>query len=1409
MNRLLLKKIAGKILIQGANSQLPAPKWQAKGSFNLRFCLILGLLLPTLLRSEIRHLDLQQQYPVLQLENRVWLGTPTGLLQYNLEDDSFQRFNIPGKNSNPPIRQLHVFDDWLWCVLDSGLASLHLRLNEWLFYDANNGLPAGRVHGIDFSQDYVWIATDSGSARLDLLIEEWEHLKPAITPPVTAIRDLTHSAATIWLITANELLEYDPGYEKWRRLPIPEVQPLSLQRIFVAGPDIWLVSNRGLIRFNPTLYTRQEFFSSYLNSDNLLELMIEDDTIWAVTRAGLFYYQQTSGIWREFEGNPYLNSFQVQNAVVTPKNIWFLTDRGVLLWDRALKSWEILDYGTGLSVLNYRSGYSDGSLAFLFYADGLDYRANFQLPWRFYPTGRPSEDTRHQIQNFWRNFLDNKSGAFIPVGKYRWTWEGSRLSWIQDSQWRFSENGNSVSSISGQRLDVKNQLQLGNNRAITGFYNNIDDNETMYGLRFKSTGNDLVQELNWGDMRRNPGPIPFGESASVFGTSIWLQTGAKTSRFKRSRLSLKAQGGELRSRKMAEFHQGANENFRLSLRDLDYLKNQFYRIPGLDSLTQEDKLELWIDDLNPSTNTPNTLEGQTFDGIIGDFDALKATEDYYFYHQAHALRLLKYVRPEWTIVARVKNASGSLEFLVQYQNSIRTELKNIYYFNANQIIPYSLRVEMTDTKGVAVPLTQFRLDSDGDGEVDPSQIDYDLGLLIFPEPEPFPQDVYQPIEPRSHYRIQASFQTALALVQLQHVNLVRGSELLKLDGIIASPGNDYVLDYTTGTLLFVREGMVNVDTRIEIEYEYYLEAQDRIYSAEINWSPSDQFFWQSEWLGMFGTDQANASPDTGRHLISSFGEIRTSLAALDFRFIPGMVYDATVRQLSGRHFETLISSEKIRFQARYQNFAANYQNLYRPQSLFGAVHESWQFSGSTELRPDLRLQAQWQRRSGFADNGPESVPADQSGSVGFLFHRKDWPGWQLTLFHSKDQLAHALSEKYLIQNYWEHQLPRSWAQALFLQRLKMEIFFRTGHQSDSQIANSERQKFRQSYVRLNSSIREQIQFSLFYRRNDLASASADDDGRPLSRSERLLFDFSQEQWRWLQVNARVENVNNQNFYMTSASQSLNLRQFGQVNFRLSPGQIWSMLTPMTFEFNVNQAINGWGTGAGPVGHFTWQPVSMSYSGLKNLQRIRNYFVKNEFRPYAGWLIYSFLELSRQQNRWEASTRSLTSWRWNQKVDCKLGYQTHLIVQYRHFNQDLGFGRDNRSAEPSVWLEHRLNQNFHNTWNLLYRASRRGDQRIQTRSQNWELRYDLLWQKTHLLRLQRFEIRQSVFASHQRSLGYRPSRDYQLAANLALDLYPIQTMILRLRVDFLRFFDAIYPQNDYIDVLFNLKCSLRF
>jgi hypothetical protein len=168
-----------------------------------------------------------------------------------------------------------------------------------------------------------------------------------------------------------------------------------------------------------------------------------------------------------------------------------------------------------------------------------------------------------------------------------------------------------------------------------------------------------------------------------------------------------------------------------------------------------------------------------------------------------------------------------------------------------------------------------------------------------------------------------------------------------------------------------------------------------------------------------------------------------------------------------------------------------------------------------------------------------------------------------------------------------------------------------------------------------------------------------------------------------------------------------------------------------------------------------------------------------------------------------------NWKWTERADIKIGYRTHLDLQYAHTSQNRGYDRMMRSSEPSILIEIRWPSDFQNKFRVSYERSETTDGRIQDVSNNWKSQYDIIWRKRDLLFIRRLEFRQMISGTRLRTEGFYPRKAYTLASGTSLDLYPVHSLILRMQVDFTRYWDRLVFENDYTEVTLNLKASLRF
>jgi len=1363
---------------------------------------ILLIFLPEIIFAQFSRLNPEEKYPFIQFEKKVWFSNNNGLIQYSPDDDAFKTLSIPSRYGQNKIRRIYGNQEWLWFLLDSGIAALHTRLNDWLFFDSTNGLPSSRVNSISFLDDYVWISTDNGIARFDMLIEQWEIFGKSRGLPQSKIEDLLTFGKQIWILTDNGLGEYDPQFEKWRFFDLN--LNAGSKRIFKVADDIWIPTDVGFFRFNIQLHTSQSYNQSYFRKENIIDVFFTDDQIAVFSMSGLFLFDRQSSSWKEFEGNSSLKDIFIVNGFINQSQIWILTSQNVMLWDKTKKNWEFFDYSTGLSSSAFQSVYSDGNLTFLCGNNFLDYRRSSSESWKKFllPSSSGSFGS-----NILQTLFDSEEGGFVKFGEKKLSFFGTRINYLSDWKRTIPDTGKrgTIDFADEKRIDFKSQFSIDESRRITAYYNNIDFSETMYGLRYRgkdsdSASGDLVREVNLGDFRKEPGSNPFAEKANIYGANVWLQYGNKTSKFKKSLLTLKAGTGEVRTQKTYETFNGARNQIQTTINDISYVKNRFYSIDGITKNDFVSEVSVFIDDKISSNNNQNTLAGYVVAGISGDYDKLVPTEDYFIPVNSNHIIFNSLIGSTWTIAIKYKVNGVPKEEILQLDSVISKQKLNVYYLSGQNIIPFSLNMKIRDLAKNEIPLSKFRLENKQfSGKINPDFIDFKNGYLIFPDSKPFPDEVYSQ-SPVSNYSIEVSYNTEVAMLQLQNINLVRGSEVLKVDGTVASGGNDYVIDYTNGTLIFVREGVLNPDTRIEVEYEYYRTEFDRLHYGSLNFSPSDNFFVQADWQSI--------KPDSN-NLLSVHSELRQNVGNfLDLRLIPGLAFQTKERRITSGFYDFFLSTSWIRVRNTFQRFDKDYSNIYKPKGIIGDLSDRMIVNAVSDLLKELRLTYNHTTLTGngktitkinYWSKGPDYI----ENNGGIIFHANNLPGIQINYQNERTNFVDSSEKKQFIIGQLDYQLPKKLVSAILLNGVKIESFLRMGEQYKF-ASDTTKIKFFQNYYKVSSQFTEQIQGSFFYRINkqdDITHASLN----PLQKSERLLIDFSQEQWRLLQINLRFESNLDQYNNFLSETGNYYQRQFAQVNLRFSPGQMSDLFKTLFFEFNFNQFLNSSGKFFSNASSDLWSYGSSGNSTDSYV--MKGYYLKNEFRPSTKFFFTTIFEWNSQDVNSGLSTLNRGIRTFTEKMDIRLDLSTHLIAQYKQNYQYFGFERYLNEYEPSLWLERRWSPDLSNILNLLFRKSITDIGLIHSRADAIQAQLDMIYRKNKIFYMKYVEMRQS-FITQFNTESATTSDNYQLASSTSVDIYPFAAFIVRGRFDILRFVNIGARPSSFWTTGFNLKLSLQ-
>jgi hypothetical protein len=393
-------------------------------------------------------------------------------------------------------------------------------------------------------------------------------------------------------------------------------------------------------------------------------------------------------------------------------------------------------------------------------------------------------------------------------------------------------------------------------------------------------------------------------------------------RYKKQTFDL--QGGKLKSTLRNDYFTGRSTNIAATILDINYRKNMFYYIYGAPQMITRDTDTVFIDDQNPFTNTIDTRTGFTVAGIIGDFNPFINGIDYYLDYQNGIIHFLRQRSNSDMIVLKIDDQ----EIILQTDSIPGQTLENIYYIGPD-IIPNSLILTITDTLGQIQALSDFGLDDDNDGFVDLEHIDHDLGFLVFP--------VF-------------NFRSLSTFYHLTHQPILKMSEKVYVDGELVTRGSDYVVDYTSGILLFLKEELVSDFSEIEVQYSSVeRERDDFFYSAQPNININEGINIAP---GFSCIDGKNIGHLSAKLQFGSGDDI-------NMKFIPQVAIDD--EQNWAQKYELLTNYKILSVNAGYHAYSDSFEAFGLDEKKYGRLEQSGNISMNIEPIPFIRLGGQFKR----------------------------------------------------------------------------------------------------------------------------------------------------------------------------------------------------------------------------------------------------------------------------------------------------------------------------------------------------------------------------------------------------------------------------------------------------------------
>jgi len=1364
--------------------------------------------------TQLKKFYLKRSYPNIEAGGKLWIGTPSGLYQYSKEEDTWTLYD---KKSGLPSNHISILEfqnELLWVGTDKGVAYINTRLNTIFSFDTSDGLPDNCILSIAFEKDYVWVGTQKGAARFDKLIEKWEAFTSNTGLKGERTSGVVVEGKTIWLATEAGLSEYDVAFEKWRYFSSEQgLTDSSIQFVVPTQDYLWLFCDSEVVRFNKRLRSFQHYHrKGYLEFEKMNDLTLIEDQLWLATVSGILIYEPGNDAWREFLEQNNLPEQNVASFTFSDdgKEIWFATSKGLAQYHRGEKFWRFYNQASGLDRDDFLSIAVSKGNVFAITFNLIDYLKPEQNRWYSYLLQK--EESEEKLFSF-----DREKGSYINFAPgYKLNLSGAKTSYLSERKITdyVKIGGMSVANQSFSRSDLKAKLELADRRVANGFYNDADFSEVLYGVKYHGNREDWLQEAAWGDIRTEQGKKQLTTPLGIFGVASRLEFGAKTERYRRSLLNFIGYAGQKTTGFDNDFFTGATKRARFTVLDIDFIKNQYFEIDssGLRSPIDSHSEEIYLDDGIAGNNTPNTLLNYFIAGVVGDFDKLIPVKDYSIDYQRGCILFNFAISDSAVLVIRYSVNQIVYEKILQSASVRNLEKTNRYFLGGIGIIPFTLNVGILDSDNHEHSLWEFGLDQNHDGMVDPEFVDFKQGVLAFPSNRPFLPEAYDPIQPVSRYRMQIQFESNIARFHLKHNRLVRGSEVLSVDGQLKIAGEDYILDYTSGTLLFVKEGVLNDDSEIEILYEYYRTVDENYYQLSAATGPSDNLWAETSYLA-FDKADSTAGQTNRVQTLTGFSEIKWSIGGVAFRVTPEYAQSqSSSRRGKSVNIGSNISSSQIRLYANYRHLDESYDNVFERKFKLGRLKSETEAGAQYEPLDYLRLTTHWRQRNGFNDSLSRNGKENQiEGSI--LINKSQYPVLSLSAQRITTDLSDSTTQRTSWRADLEYILPEVVLKKLSIQSLTVSSFYRRSVETRNQsLQEVERRLYQNFYARISLSPIELININTYFRHNSLDAGFPFSEVAPAKSDDKLFFDVISDKLKGLSIGLRYVGEMWWYYYASISSlHDLRLQESFQVNSRIFPGQWIGFLLPFTFEANYQSNFSGYFRDRQEKPRILLsffdkpekEPAVQSTDG-------KFYQFKSEWRPTAE-IVHYF--------SWDLSNSRLTSWNslmdnqirnLNNRLDYRPSIFAYLSLQFNYQSETRGDYYSRARYSPSVWLENRWSEDFLTRLNLYTYWESIEQGHISQKSVSAAPLVSLIYKNSSLWFLGRVEIKDDISLSYFDSEGYGVTiRNYVYANTLYLDFFPLPIAIIRVRMSNSLTQDKVDNSRSFWNHFFQVRAVVQF
>lgn len=1117
----------------------------------------------------------------------IFMGTEYGIYTFDRNSEKWGRITeatgFPGNRA----KLIGIDEGILWGVAERGLASADVRINDWQTYE----LPA-EVEGIAFDDAYVWVAGEFGTRRLDRYVETWEDIDSF------AVHDLFLDEKHIWFASDSGLFRFNRDFERIDQ--VPGTPKYCFERIIGTRGFLWFISRDHFISYNRTT----EAWSAH-PSVPFCDYAILHDSLFMVSKGTIVFYEPTSGKWMRFRDIEGLSG--VNGIHVTGEHLLCATDDGLLVHNWAERSREIYSRKNGLVIDSLVDVYEEAKYLFVVSKEDIEFLDKQTGIWnveRFTPAAGRKKTI----------FFVDEAGAHAGVVKDTDLRLQGRLYYSETRSSSSGFGGFDEKQSDYENINVKLITQHKSNRLLSVYYDDTDKEQELYGFGYRGLEHDLLYRSNGGYLTSEHYEFDLIPEFSTLGGSAKLRHGNH---------SLDLQGGRLQSHLRSDFFTGKTMEKEHWFSDIQYLKNSFYRIYGSVQAVTGSADTIFVDDRNEATNSIGTKQQFTIGGITGDFDMLVNSIDYFIDYRRGIIHFLTPRSSTDVIVLQL----GEDEIIIQSE-TVRDHLLENTYFVGPDIIPVTFEMVITDTLGQAHSLSEFGLDENGDGRVDPEFIDYDLGYLTFADDRPFPNVVYDSL--RSIYTMRCDFRSPSVFYFLSSTPVLIGSEMVIVDGELLNRGTHYIVDYTSGILLFLQDDLVSDHSEIEVQYATVDRKRDEVFfSVQPVIEPVDGV---SLAPGFSLVDSQQIGHFSGRIEFGAEGE-RVIKVVPQVAVTPERAW-AQKHSLLAKYGMLSLHSSYLRMSEDFESFGA-YQKRH------GRLRQEMTTLAAVEPGSYIRIEGKYAKEEQIDSSGREANAVHAYGKVHYLNPRL--PNGYVLL--GTDYLPDFDKRRVQLNANYDMRLLNS--------VIKLHSVVRN---DDVELSEEDSRRTWEYIVNTNVAFPFPISTDVYYRRNSMSAERLE----RLEDELRTMVNVDAVPGLFYTANYDLRTTS---FFLAS-EQDLKLNNYFYNNLNIAPGRWYSRLSIV--NFSVGAGIN-FEEYIGDLPRHYRKPVillrPLDRGDPSSVSNSNNYFAAAQFTPTAQVVIWGKRTLTKGGNSYYSIPHLIPITRDELKVEYERVPLGYFVARY--------------------------------------------------------------------------------------------------------------------------------------------------